>query len=68
VVWQRVGVRCDRLRAREAKLNLSRILRDGVERELRGDGAGPTVEVERVGSSVEMRVSVPVDVLRERVR
>jgi hypothetical protein len=56
-----------RERARKAKLNLSRLLRDAVERELRGDSAGPAVELERVGSSVELRVSVPVDVLREQI-
>jgi hypothetical protein len=39
---------------------------DAVERELRGDSAGPAVEFERVGTSVLLRVSVPVDMLREQ--
>ena len=56
-----------REQARAANLNLSRIVRDGVERELRGDEAAPTVEVERKGSSVELRVGVPVEVLRDRL-
>jgi Post-segregation antitoxin CcdA len=55
-----------RQQARSAGLNLSRILRDGVERELRGDAPSPAVEVERVGGSVELRISVPVDLLRKQ--
>jgi len=57
-----------RERARAANLNLSRILRDSVERELRGDAPAPGVEIERVGSAIELRVSVPVNALRERMR
>jgi len=57
-----------RERARAANLNLSRILRDSVERELRGDAPAPSVEIERVGNAIELRVSVPVNALRERMR
>jgi hypothetical protein len=56
-----------RERARAADLNLSRILRDGVERELRGEAPGPAVELERVGASIELRVRVPVDAVREHL-
>jgi hypothetical protein len=57
-----------RERARTAGLNLSRILRDGVERELRGDTPSPAVELERVGGSIEVRVIVPVDDLRKQIK
>jgi hypothetical protein len=57
-----------RERARAGNRNLSRILRDAVERELRGDGPSPAVEVECVGSWVALRVSAPVDMLREQTR
>ncbi|HEY5286207.1 MAG TPA: hypothetical protein VIJ50_03780 [Solirubrobacteraceae bacterium] len=57
-----------RERARAAGLNLSRILRDGVERELRGDAPSPAVELERVGGSIEVRVIVPVDDLRKQIK
>ena len=57
-----------RNRAQAAGLNLSRLLRDAVERELRGDAPSPAVELERVGSSIEVRVSVPVAELRKRIR
>lgn len=55
-------------RARAANLNLSRLLRDAVERELRGERPAPTVEIDRAGGSVEIRVSVPVDEMRKRLR
>lgn len=54
-------------RAKDAGLNLSRLLRDAVERELRGDAPPASVEVERVGASIEVRVSVPVRDLREQI-
>ena len=54
--------------AKDAGLNLSRLLRDAVERELRGDAPGPAVEVERVGTSIEVRITVPADDLREQLR
>lgn len=57
-----------RERARAANLNLSRILRDAVERELRGDRPGPSVGLERQGDAIEMRVTVPLDELRRRIR
>jgi hypothetical protein len=57
-----------RERARAANLNLSRILRDGVERELRGEAPAPGVELERVGNAIEVRVSVPRDELRRQMR
>ena len=70
----RTGVRVtlylpDELReqARAANLNLSALLRDAVERRLRGE-AMPTVQTERVGDAVELRVSVPVDTLRKMTR
>lgn len=55
-------------RAKAAGINLSRTLRDAVERELRTDGeAAPAVTVDRVGDSVEVRVSVPAETLRARL-
>ena len=54
-------------RAKDAGLNLSRLLRDAVERELCGEAAAPAVAVERVGTSVEVRISVPADDLREKL-
>ena len=57
-----------RKQARAAGLNLSAILRRGVEQELRGEAPAPGVEIERVGSSIELRVSVPVAELRNRIR
>jgi hypothetical protein len=54
-------------RAKDAGLNLSRLLRDAVERELRGEAPAPTVQVERVGTSIELRVSLPADDLREQI-
>ncbi len=52
--------------AREAKasgLNLSRTLREAVDRQLHGD-AGTNVNVERVGRVVDVTVSIPVETLR----
>ena len=57
-----------RERARAANLNLSRILRDGVERELRGEATGPGIELERVGNTVQVRISVPLDALDKLTR
>jgi post-segregation antitoxin (ccd killing protein) len=54
-------------RAKDADLNLSRLLREAVERELRGEAQGPAVEIERHGASVEIRVGLPVDDLREHI-
>lgn len=51
-------------RAKDAGLNLSRLLRDGVERELRGDQS-PSVAIDRTDDSVDVRVRVPLDVLRD---
>jgi post-segregation antitoxin (ccd killing protein) len=56
-----------RERARAANLNLSALLRDAVERRLAGD-ATPTVQIERVGDSVEVRVAVPVEALRTHTK
>ena len=56
-----------RERARAANLNLSRLLRDAVERELGAEAPG-TVQLERVGGSIELRVSVPIEQLRKRMR
>lgn len=56
-----------RARASKAGLNLSALLRRAVEAELRGDQAAPTVDLERVGQAVEVRVSLPVDELRRRL-
>ena len=53
--------------ARARGLNLSRILREGVERELRGDALAPAVEVERVGESIELRITLPADTLRDHL-
>lgn len=55
-----------RERARAENLNLSRLLRDAVEQQLEGRAPG-CVELERVGGSIELRVSVPVDQLREQL-
>ena len=57
-----------RERARKAGLNLSGILRRAVEQELRGETTGGDVELERVGDSIELRISVPVGELRDRLR
>ena len=57
-----------RERARAAGINLSQTLRRAVERELADDAPSPAVEIERAGDSIELRVSVPVDVLRKQVR
>jgi hypothetical protein len=57
-----------RERARARNLNLSRLLRDAVERELRGEAPAPAIDLERVGSSIELRVTLPVDELREQLR
>jgi hypothetical protein len=51
--------------AKAAGINLSRTLRDAVERELRGEAAMPAVVIDRAGDSVELRVSVPLETLRE---
>jgi post-segregation antitoxin (ccd killing protein) len=56
-----------REQARAAGINLSAELRAAVERRLRGE-ATPTVQAERVGDSVELRVSVPVNALRKLSR
>jgi hypothetical protein len=56
-----------RKRAADAGLNLSALLRRAVEAELRGEAPAPGVEIERVGHAVELRVSVPVDALREQI-
>lgn len=57
-----------RKQAADAGLNLSALLRRAVEAELRGDQAAPTVDVERAGETVEVRVSLPADELRKRLR
>jgi hypothetical protein len=55
-------------RAKAAGINLSRTLRDAVENELRADGEpAPSVTVDRVGDSVELHVSLPVEALRGRL-
>jgi hypothetical protein len=56
-----------RIRAREAGLNLSALLRAAIERELRGEGPEETVEAYRVGDRVEIRVSIPAEALRDRL-
>ena len=56
-----------RERAREANLNLSRILRDAVARQLDGERAIPAVELERVGDSLELRLSLPVETVRDEI-
>ncbi len=56
-----------RTQAKAAGLNLSALLRRAVEAELRGDRAASTVELDRVGRSIEVRVSVPVEELRSRL-
>ncbi len=57
-------------RAREAKLNLSGLLRAAVERELGEAPETPAsrVTVRRVGARIEIRVSLPLDVLRGVLR
>jgi hypothetical protein len=57
-----------RERAKAKNLNLSRLLRDAVERELSGEGATPGVELERVGGSIEVRVKVSAAELRKKLR
>ena len=57
-----------RNRAKAEGLNLSRLLRDAVERQLDGEARTAGVELERVGDSIELRVNVPVQVLRRRMR
>lgn len=57
-----------RERARAENLNLSRLLRDAVERELGGEAASPGVELERVGGSIELRVKVSAAELRKKLR
>lgn len=51
-----------RSRAKRQGLNLSKILREGIVREL-AEGAQPKVEVRRVGDTLEVVASIPVDVL-----
>jgi hypothetical protein len=49
-------------------MNLSRILRDGVERELRGEAPSAGGRARAVGSSIDVRVTVPVKALLKEIR
>ena len=54
-----------RQRAADAGLNLSRLLRESVERELEGEAPGIRTSARRVKGNVELTVTVPVEAVRE---
>jgi post-segregation antitoxin (ccd killing protein) len=56
-----------RERANKAGLNLSGLLREAVERELRGDAPGIRSSGRRVKQSVELTVTVPIETVRELI-
>jgi hypothetical protein len=53
-----------REQANAAGLNLSRLLREAVERELHGDAPGIRSSGRRVQQSVELTVTVPLETIR----
>ena len=55
-------------RAKDQSVNFSRTLREAVEQQLSDKEQGtPAVTIGRVGNSVEVHVSVPVETLRDQV-